>query len=85
VRPLDVVELEGSRDRLEHVFGDAPDVAAFELRVAHERDFRQISGARIGGILMSFEGTCRIEGCGRKLHCPDLCSTHEKRRQRGDP
>jgi hypothetical protein len=38
VRPLDLVELEGSRDRFEHIFGDASDVAAFELRVVLDAD-----------------------------------------------
>jgi hypothetical protein len=31
VRPLDLVELDGPRNRFEHVLGDAPDVASFEL------------------------------------------------------
>jgi hypothetical protein len=41
VRPLDLVQLEGPRDRFEHVFGDAPDVATFELRVVLDADARQ--------------------------------------------
>jgi hypothetical protein len=38
VRPLDLVELEGAGDPLEHIFGDAPDLAAFELRVVLDAD-----------------------------------------------
>jgi hypothetical protein len=41
VGPLDIVELKGSRDRFEHIFGDAPDVAAFELRVVLDADARE--------------------------------------------
>jgi hypothetical protein len=38
VRPLHLVELEGPRDRFQHIFGHAPDVAAFELRVVLDAD-----------------------------------------------
>jgi hypothetical protein len=38
VRPLDLVELEGPRDRFEHIFGDAPHGASFELDVVLDAD-----------------------------------------------
>jgi hypothetical protein len=38
VRPFDLVELQGSRHSFEHILGDAPDVAAFELRVVLDAD-----------------------------------------------
>ena len=38
MRPLDLVQLEGAGDRFEHIFGEAPDVAAFQLRVVLDAD-----------------------------------------------
>src|SRR2546430_1190444 len=41
VRPLDLVELQGRRYGFEHVFGDAQDLAAFQLRVVLDADARE--------------------------------------------